>query len=111
MGVYEKGGTLIGILLFRVLYWGPLFLETPIWLPNTTLWGTGALGRLVAAARGSAERFGASLLCRRALLCAKNQSEFMKKIDVSHLGGLLEYGFDHYQRPVLSENQKSSINL
>ena len=36
MGVSENRGTLFGvliirILLFRVLYWGPLFSETPIW--------------------------------------------------------------------------------
>ena len=31
MGVPYSGVLIIRILLFRVLYWGPLFSETPTW--------------------------------------------------------------------------------
>ena len=32
IGVPYLGVLTIRILLFRVLYWGPLFSETPIWV-------------------------------------------------------------------------------
>ena len=40
MGVSENRGTIFGvlimrILLFRVLYWGPLFSESPTWFTNS----------------------------------------------------------------------------
>ena len=31
LGVPHLGALIIKILLFRVLYWGPVFSETPIW--------------------------------------------------------------------------------
>ena len=43
-GVPYFGVLIIGILLFRVLYWGPLFSQTPMWAlkPRTSDIGFGA---------------------------------------------------------------------
>ena len=41
MGVPSFEVLMIRILLFRVLYWGPLFSETPIWACEVTGLGLG----------------------------------------------------------------------
>ena len=41
MGVPSFEVLMIRILLFRVLYWGPLFSETPIWDCEVTGLGLG----------------------------------------------------------------------